>query len=80
MDRTEEIELLKKQIFDLKLKIAMNKNNKIELLKLTRCVELLQTKIEILSEEIKMSNGQVAFAFSDLIEIKDESEVKKGKK
>lgn len=77
MDRTEEVNQLKKEIFTLQLKMAMQKNPE-ELLSLSLEAQKLQRKVDALEEEIKNAAGQVGFAFTDLIE-ESKLEVKKGR-
>ena len=76
MDRTEEVETLKKVVFNLQFKMAMKKNNPEELLEISKQTQELQRKIDALISEIEESNGQVGFAFSDLIDV---TKVKKEK-
>ena len=76
MDRTEEVETLKKNVFNLQFKMAMNKNNPDEVLEISKQAQEIQRKIDALVKEIEESNGQVGFAFSELI---DETKVKKEK-
>ncbi len=78
MDRTEEIENLKKEIFSLKMQMAMKKMSKDELLELSETAQILQRKMEALMSEVENSNGQVGFAFTDLMDV-TELEVKKGR-
>lgn len=76
MDRTEEIETLKKVVFNLKLQMAMKKNDNEELLELSEKAQIIQRRIDTLQREIAESNGQVGFAFSELIDV---TKVKKGR-
>ncbi len=69
MDTIEELERLKKEIFNLKLKLAMKKNSKEELLTISLRVQELKRKYDILVEEQAMANGQVGFAFVDLMDV-----------
>ncbi len=78
MDYTTEIEKLKKEIFSLKMKMAMNTMSKEELLKISEEAQTLQRKKDALERELLSSNGQVGFAFIDLMDV-TELEVKKGK-
>lgn len=71
MNRTEEIELLKRELF--KIEIALRKKqfkdseeHKNILEKKKICLEKMNT----LQEEIALDDGQVGFAFTDLIEKK----------
>lgn len=76
MDRTEEVETLKKNVFNLQFKMAINKNNPEEVLEISKQAQEIQRKIDALVKEIEESNGQVGFAFSELIDV---TKVKKGK-
>lgn len=76
MDRTEEVETLKKVVFNLQFQMAMKKNDKDELLSISEEAQKIQRKIDALLKEIEESNGQVGFAFSELIDV---TKVKKGK-
>lgn len=76
MDRTEEIETLKKVVFNLQFQMALKKNSEDELLEISEKAQIAQKKIDTLLKEIEESNGQVGFAFSDLIDV---TKVKKGK-
>ena len=76
MDRTEEVETLKKVVFNLQFQMALKKNDKEELLNISEQDQTIQRKIDALLKEIEESNGQVGFAFSELIDV---TKVKKGK-
>ncbi len=76
MDRTEEVETLKKVVFNLQFQMAMKKNSEEEILELSEKTQAIQRKIDALIKEIDESNGQVGFAFSELIDV---TKVKKGK-
>ena len=76
MDRTEEVETLKKVVFNLQFQMALKKSDKDELLELSQKAQTIQKKIDALLKEIEESNGQVGFAFSELIDV---TKVKKGK-
>ena len=76
MDRTEEVETLKKNVFNLQFKMAMSKNNPDEVLEISKQAQEIQRKIDALIKEIEESNGQVGFAFSELIDV---TKVKKEK-
>lgn len=77
MDRTEEIEKLKKEIFSLKMKMAMTNMARDELLLSSKEVQVLERKKDALIMELESSNGQVGFAFTDLMDV-EKLEVKKG--
>ena len=76
MDRTEEVETLKKVVFNLQFQMALKKNNEEELLSISEEAQNIQRKIDALLKEIDESNGQVGFAFSDLIDV---TKIKKGR-
>ena len=76
MDQTEEVETLKKVVFNLQFQMALKKNDKEELLNISEQAQTIQRKIDALLKEIEESNGQVGFAFSELIDV---TKVKKGK-
>ena len=76
MDRTEEVETLKRNVFNLQFKMAMSKNNPDEVLEISKQAQEIQRKIDALIKEIEESNGQVGFAFSELIDV---TKVKKEK-
>ena len=69
MDRTEEVETLKKVVFNLQFKMAMKKSNHDEVLEISKKAQEIQRKIDALIKEIEESNGQVGFAFSELIDV-----------
>ena len=52
MDRTEEVETLKKVVFNLQFKMAMNKNNPDEVLEISKKAQEIQRKIDALIKEI----------------------------
>lgn len=79
MDRTEEIEKLKKEIFSLKVKMAMSKMSREELLLASKEAQVLERKKDALIMELESSNGQVGFAFTDLMDV-EELEVRKENK
>lgn len=72
MDQFEELELLKKKLFkiefSLKMKLYKDSFEHKDLLDQKR--EIIQ-KRDLLNEEINMSDGQMAFAFADLIDFKE---------
>ena len=79
MDRTEEVETLKKVVFNLQFKMAMKKSNPDEVLEISKKAQEIQRKIDALIKEIEESNGQVGFAFSELIDV-TKIKKEKGKK
>ena len=76
MDRTTEVETLKKIVFNLHFKMAMKQSDSDELLEISKQAQETQRKIDALVSEIEESNGQVGFAFSELIDV---TKVKKEK-
>ena len=76
MDRTEEVETLKRNVFNLQFKMAISKNNPDKVLEISKQAQEIQRKIDALVKEIEESNGQVGFAFSELIDV---TKVKKEK-
>ena len=77
MDRTEEVATLKKAVFNLQFKMAMKQCDLEETLELSKKTQEIQRKIDALIDEIDEANGQVGFAFSELIDV---NKIKKGKK
>ena len=76
MDRTTEVETLKKIVFNLQFKMAMKQSDSDELIEISKQAQETQRKIDALVSEIEESNGQVGFAFSELIDV---TKVKKEK-
>ena len=76
MDRTEEVETLKRNVFNLQFKMAMKNSDSEEMLEISKKAQETQRKIDALISEIEESNGQVGFAFSELIDV---TKVKKEK-
>ena len=79
MDRTTEVETLKKIVFNLQFKMAMKQSDSDELIEISKQAQETQRKIEALVSEIEESNGQVGFAFSELIDV-TKLKKEKGKK
>lgn len=77
MGRTEEIENLRKELFSIQLLIAMEKDNE-KNIDLTEKLHNIEGKIAMLEDELRKSNGQLGFAFTDLIE-ETKLEIKKGR-
>ena len=69
VDRTEEIERLKKELFDLQLKIAMRNGTPGERVEMLEKTEKLNKYLNTLLSEDELSTGQVSFAFTDQIDI-----------
>ena len=69
VDRTEEIERLKRELFDIKLKIAMRNGTPSERVELLKKQETLNKYLNTLLSEDEVSTGQVSFAFTDQIDI-----------
>jgi hypothetical protein len=79
MDRTTEVETLKKIVFNLQFKMAMKQSDSDELIEISKQAQETQRKIDALVSEIEESNGQVGFAFSELIDV-TKLKKEKGKK
>ena len=83
MDRTECVETLKKELFEIKLSMAMRKGNIADRVELVRRQEQVNKLLNTLLSEIEIASGQVAFAFAeqiDLTKIDDVKEEIKGRK
>ena len=68
-DLQTTVETLKKVVFNLQFKMAMKKSNPDEVLEISKKAQEIQRKIDALIKEIEESNGQVGFAFSELIDV-----------
>ena len=83
MDRTEVVEQLRKELFEIKLLYAMRKGTIDDRVELIRKEEKLNKILNTLLSEIEVASGQVAFAFAeqiDLTKIDDVVVEKKGRK
>ena len=83
MDRTECVETLKKELFEIKLSMAMRKGSIADRVELIRREEEVNKILNTLLSEIEIASGQVAFAFAeqiDLTKIDDVKEEIKGRK
>lgn len=71
MNQSEELENLKKELFkiDFSLKMKRYKDSLEHKQLLEQKHDVMQT-IEVLKEEMLDSEGQIGFAFTDLIEIR----------
>ena len=67
---------LKKIVFNLQFKMAMKQSDSDELIEISKQAQETQRKIDALVSEIEESNGQVGFAFSEIIDV---TKVKKEK-
>lgn len=82
MDTIEQLAILKKDLFNTRFQIQMNKTNPEKKALLEQQVVIIRKKMMVLMTEIAKSNGQVSFGFADQIDtskVKDETEVKKGR-
>jgi len=77
MDQTEEIEKIRKKIFNIQLKMAME-NDPDKILEEGAEVQKLQRILEALEKEKLDMGGQIGFAFTDLI-ADTKLEIKKGR-
>ena len=69
MDRTEVVEQLRKELFEIKLIYAMRKGSISERLELHQKEEKLNKILNTLLSEIEIASGQVAFAFAEQIDL-----------
>lgn len=69
MDRTEVVEQLRKELFEIKLLYAMRKGSISERLELHQKEEKLNKILNTLLSEIEVASGQVAFAFAEQIDL-----------
>ena len=70
MDRTEEVETLKKELFKIEFSLKTQSHTSEEYKSLITLKNEKIKKLECLSKELEDSNGQIGFAFADLIEAK----------
>lgn len=70
MDRTEEVETLKKELFKIEFSLKTQSHTSEEYKSLISMKNEKSKKLECLSKELENSDGQMGFAFSDLIEVK----------
>ena len=68
MDRTECVETLKKELFEIKLSRAMRQGSIADRVELVKKEEKVNKLLNTLLSEIEVSQGQVAFAFLDQID------------
>ena len=69
MDRTECVETLKKELFEIKLSMAMRKGSIADRVELIRREEEVNKILNTLLSEIEIASGQVAFAFAEQIDL-----------
>ena len=77
MDRTEELELLRKELFKLRYEAAIHKKEPKLKKELEEKANIIHKKMSALLLEIKQDEGQIAFAFADTI---DEDKIEEGRK
>ena len=77
MDRTEELKLLRKELFRLKYEAAIHKREPEIKKELEEKAKIIHKKMATLLLEIKQDEGQIGFAFSDAI---DEQKLEEGRK
>ncbi len=68
MDRTEGVETLKKELFEIKLSRAMRQGSIADRVELVKREEKVNKLLNTLLTEIEIAQGQVAFAFLDQID------------
>ena len=69
MDRTECVETLKKELFEIKLSRAMRQGSIADRVELVKREEKVNKLLNTLLTEIEIAQGQVAFAFLDQIDV-----------
>ena len=69
MDRTECVQTLKKELFEIKLSRAMRQGSIADRVELVKKEEKVNKLLNTLLSEIEISQGQVAFAFPDQIDL-----------
>ena len=69
MDRTEGVETLKKELFEIKLSRAMRQGSIADRVELLKREEKVNKLLNTLLAEIEIAQGQVAFAFLDQIDV-----------
>ena len=69
MDRTEGVETLKKELFEIKLSRAMRQGSIADRVELVKREEKVNKLLNTLLAEIEIAQGQVAFAFLDQIDV-----------
>ena len=69
MDRTEGVETLKKELFEIKLSRAMRQGSIADRVELVKREEKVNKLLNMLLTEIEIAQGQVAFAFLDQIDV-----------
>ena len=69
MDRTECVETLKKELFEIKLSRAMRQGSVADRVELVKKEEKVNKLLNTLLSEIEISQGHVAFAFLEQIDI-----------
>ena len=83
MDRTECVETLKKELFEIKLSMAMRKGSIADRVELIRREEEVNKLLNTLLSEIEIASGQVGLTIAkqiDLTKIDDVKEEITGRK
>ena len=82
MDRTECVETLKKELFEIKLSMAMRNGTIADRVELVKREEQVNKILNTLLSEIEIASGQVAFAFAEQIDLTkiDDVGIVKGRK
>ncbi len=76
MDRTEELENLRKELFRLRYEIAIHKRDYDLKRELEEQANNIHKRMAALMYEIKQDEGQIGFAFTDII---DETKIEEGR-
>ncbi len=69
MDRTEEVETLKKELFKIEFSLKTQSHTSEEYKSLISLKNEKSKQLEYLKKELADSEGQIGFAFTDLIEV-----------
>ena len=69
MDRTEEVETLKKELFKIEFSLKTQSHTSDEYKSLITLKNEKTKQLEYLRKELEDSNGQIGFAFAELIEV-----------
>ena len=76
MDRTEELEKLRKELFRLRYEVAIHKKDYELRRELGDKANIIHKRMAALMYEIKQDKGQIGFAFTDMI---DENKIEEGR-
>ncbi len=77
MDKNEEFNNLRKELFRLRFEIELHKKDPEYKIELKKQAEIIRKKMAALMREIAQDDGQIGFAFTDTI---DEEKIEEGRK